>query len=167
MRRIVLFLALISLIQIHPIYASEKDTPVTATVTVSSIFNMSLDSTMIDFGTVEPGSASQRKSLTISCLTNNNKPWVISMNSQGPLSYDRYEIPNSNFKWEAALRRGSGTVTSSGEMDTTPRNIYLAGMVDYITEEPVDVTLSMYVNVPHGQVAGQYRTIVTLTMYEQ
>ena len=147
--------------------ASEQDTPLTATVSVSSIFKISLNTTAIDFGTVDPGSVSKRKNIEMRCLTNNNRPWTVSMRSHAPLSYGEYEIPNSNFKWELKTQKGTGTSAGSGTIETSPVNIYTAGMDDYITEEHVKLKLSLYVDVPEGQVAGQYRTIITLSMYEE
>ena len=44
---------------------SEQDTPLTATVSVASIFKISLNTTAIDFGTVDPGSTSKRKNIQI------------------------------------------------------------------------------------------------------
>lgn len=150
-----------------PLYASQQDTPLTATVNVESVFKISIQSSSIDFGAVEPGSSSAKKNVGISCLTNNNRSWSVSLYAQSPLSYDAYEIPNSNFKWETQVTEGTGQAAQSGIMGITPVNFYIAGMDDYITETPVELVLSLSIDVPQGQVAGQYGTVVVITMHEE
>lgn len=149
------------------LHASQQDTPLTATVNVESVFKISIQSQAIDFGTVEPGFSSAKRNIGISCVTNNNRTWSVSLYAQSPLSYEGYEIPNSNFKWEIQVIEGTGQAAQSGVMDIMPVNFYIAGMDDYITETPVELMLSLSIDVPQGQVAGQYSTVVVITMHEE
>ena len=149
------------------LYASQQDTPLTATVDVNSVFKISIQTSVLDFGTIEPGHSSSKKNVGISCVTNNNRAWSVSLYAQSPLSYDLYEIPNTNFKWEMQVINGTGQVTQSGVMGITPVNFYIAGMDDYITEIPVELMFFLSVDVPQGQVAGRYSTVVVITMPEE
>ncbi len=148
-------------------HASQQDTPLVATVEVRSIFKISIQSTMLNFGTVDPGISSSKKIVPISCTTNNNNAWSVSVNVQSPLAYEQYEIPLSNFKWEISTLNGTGQVVPSGEMSLSPNNFYTAALDENITETPIELALSLYVDVPRGQVAGTYRTIVIITMHEE
>ncbi len=148
------------------LFSSQQDTPLTASVSVNSVFKISLQTTMLDFGAVEPGSSSARKDVIVSCSTNNNRAWSVSIGVRAPLTFESYEIANSNFKWNATLQNGGGQITGAGQMNTTPIDFYVAGTDDYITEDPVNLNLSLYVDVPSGQVAGKYTTVVLITMHE-
>lgn len=149
------------------LHASQQDTPLTATVNVEAVFKISIQTSALDFGTIEPGSSSGKKNVEISCVTNNNRAWSVSLYAQSPLSYEGYEIPNSNFKWETQVINGTGQAAQSGVMGITPVNFYIAGMDDYITETPVELVLSLSIDVPQGQVAGRYSTVVVITMHEE
>ena len=169
MRNILLKIIIVICLSIIPgsLYASQQDTPLTATVSVDSVFKISIQTSALDFGTIEPGSSSAKKNVGISCVTNNNRTWSVSLYAQSPLSYEAYEIPNSNFKWETQVIDGTGQAAQSGIMGVTPVNFYIAGMDDYITETPVELVLSLSIDVPQGQVAGQYSTVVVITMHEE
>lgn len=147
--------------------ASEQDRPLTASVTVSSIFNMSISSAMIDFGTVDPGSTTAEKTVTISCTTNNNRPWGLALRAQQPFTFQEREIPAENFNWRIGVQKGSGSPAPAGKMSLASTNVYKAGMNDQITRAPVEITLNMSVTVPPGQMAGRYTTVLTLSMAEE
>jgi len=147
--------------------ASQQDTPLMATVSVRSVFKITLQATMLDFGTVDPGTKSSEKTIGISCVTNNNNAWSVSVNAESPFSSGEYEIPISQLKWKAAATAGTGQVTDSGETSLTPENFYMAGMDEYITETPVQLAFTMFVDVPGAQPAGTYSTVVIVTMHEE
>ena len=149
------------------VQASEQDRPLTASVTVSSVFNMSVSSAMIDFGTVDPGSTTAEKTVTISCMTNNNRPWGIALRAQQPFAFQEREIPAENFNWRIGVQKGSGSPAPAGKMSLASTNVYRAGMNDHITKAPVEITLNMSVTVPPGQMAGRYTTVLTLSMAEE
>ena len=150
-----------------PAYATQQETPLMAAVSVKSTFKLNISATTLEFGSVDPGMASSRKTVGINCVTNNNRPWSVSVYSQSPLSYEQFEIPASNFRWEASVLSGTGQVTPEGDVKLTPTSFYTAGLDDYITVDPVELALTFYVNVPLGQYAGTYRTAVIISMVEE
>ncbi|MDD5423435.1 MAG: hypothetical protein PHT32_08505 [Candidatus Omnitrophica bacterium] len=164
--KIILILLLCLSISSH-LSASQQDKPLSASVTVNTVFNMSVTPTNIDFGTVDPAAKSSEKSISVSCVTNNNRSWVIMMNALQPPTYQQYTIPYSNFNCAATLSQGSGVITPTPSLSSTPTNIYAAGADDLITADPVQLNLLMSINVPQMQAAGTYSTIITLTMSEQ
>jgi len=165
--RVIAVVFFVFFLNIYTAYSTQEDTPLTASVNVNSIFKISIQDSFLDFGSVDPGEISTKKDINLSCVTNNNKDWSVSIYAQSPLAYEEYEIPLSNFKWEASVLNGSGQVSTSGNIGLTPVNFYVAGIDDYITETPVELALSMHIDVPAGQVAGRYRTILVVTMHEE
>ena len=163
-RLFILVFSLFTFLYLSPSnFASQNDSLLTVTVDVDTIFQLELDTSSVDFSQVEPGAQTPESGINISCLTNVNVPWKISMHSQGPLSFEGYEIPNSNFHWKVE-KKNTGAQLQSGNVSQDPTYIYSSTPNEAITETPVELFLSFYVDVPSGQPAGRYNTVVTVTM---
>ena len=152
---------------LHPCtYASQDDMPLTASVTVDTVFNLEVDRTLIDFGKVEPGSVSPEETFLINCETNLVMSWKVTMTVNPALSEagGKFKIPNSNFTWKAELIEGQGLAVPSGAMSETPVDLYAYETNNMDTTDPVKLSVSLLVDVPRTQAAGKYSTILLVTM---
>lgn len=75
-----------------------------ATVTVSEVFSLALDSSSVDFGSVRQGdwkevSGSLGYANAAICRSNTGRPWELSIKATGPLASDSGTIPLENLKW--------------------------------------------------------------------
>jgi hypothetical protein len=148
-------------------YSQQEDSPMNVSVSINSTFKLSIEPQFIDFGTLDPGETSEVQEIVLTCTTNNNMPWGLSISASAPLTSGNYFIPNESFNFDI-VSAGEGMVAmDSGQVDTVPFQFYTAGLDEYITESPVNIALYFSLNVPYGQPAGTYETSVTITMIEQ
>lgn len=134
---------------------------VNITLNVNSTFTMSVSPTSIEFGKVEPGQATEAKGVYVTCSTNNNTPWNVSIHAVSELASGIDVIPLENFRW-------SFQDTGYGRsMTTTPFEVYKSKIDEYITSSPVNLYLSFDVNVPKNQPGGQYNSTLVVTMTEE
>jgi hypothetical protein len=167
-KKISIFFIIITLIAIGytQVFAADREGPIEASVFVKQIFDLSVKPISLDFGEVE-SSAKAIKSLTISCQTNNNNQWELSIVLQSPLTSGTFIIPNENFRWEKESSIGSGRWNvGRGYVDTTPYTFYSSGNDEYITPtgSPINFNLRFYVDVPMSQASGVYSTVMEVKM---
>ena len=142
-----------------------------AQVGVNSVFSVSTSPVNLNFGNWDPGPAgvpTTEKNLDISCETNDNNEWELSISVLSPLTSGGFTIPNENFYWVGGWG-GSGSGNwdlGVGYLDTVPHIFYTADPSEYITPFPAPLSLSLQFNVdiPGGQPAGIYTTSIVLKM---
>ena len=145
----------------------EEEAIIDVTVEVNSEFNMSASESSIDFATIDPGLTTEAKSLYVFCNTNNNKPWNVNIKLVSELTSGTFTIPNENFHWWGWASNGEGTWDAgAGHLTTEPQTFYSAGLGEWITSSPVELTLQFNVDVPQNQVSGSYASTLVLTMTE-
>lgn len=138
----------------------------TASVGVNPVFTITVNPPTLNFGNVDPGATTEAKDLYVSCVTNNNKLWSVSMNIISELTSGTFTVPNDNFNWWG-WSTGSGTWNpGTGHLSTSPFIFYQAGANDYITSPNVELHLTFNVVIPQNQPAGAYSTRLVLTMTE-
>jgi hypothetical protein len=167
--RIVLFLLVsvfVLVCSISDVFASQELSNLDASVGVNPVFTITASPSTLNFGNVDPGTTTEAKDLYVSCVTNNNKAWSVSMNIASELTSGVSTVPNENFNWWG-WSNGSGTWNAgTGRMGTTPFVFYQAGARDYITSPNVELHLTFNVSIPQNQAAGTYSTTLILTMTE-
>lgn len=167
-RHIFYFVAIFLVIPLHSLTFAQQEsplTPLTATVEVEEVFGIEIENNFVDFGKALPGSSvSGDSSVTISCATNANVQWTLTVQANPPFTYQTYQIPNSNFSWEAALVEGSGQIIEAGGMSQDPQDVYIAGRDDLITVDPVELSVTFSLFVPQGTLPGKYQSQVTFSM---
>ena len=101
------------------------------TVTVASIFELTIDQGVIDFEKMKPGEVKENmpsSGITLTSRTNSGKPWFVKVSNISPFSSGSSVIPNSNFSW-SGWSDGSGRWFGSGNngMTMTPVLAYSSG----------------------------------------
>lgn len=151
---------------ISDVFASQELSNLDASVGVNPVFTIIASPPTLNFGSVDPGTTTAAKDLYVSCVTNNNKAWSVSMNITSELTSGTFIVPNENFNWWG-WSNGSGTWNAgTGRMSAAPFVFYQAGPSDYITSPNVELHLTFNVNIPQNQAAGTYSTTLILTMTE-
>jgi len=145
--------------------SQEVITPLNVTLKVIPKFTMSASPSSLEFGQISPGQATGAKKLSISCSTNNNNPWSVSIHATSELASGVYTIPNENFYW-GEIETGYGETGYGRTMTTTPYTFYRSSIDEYITSSPVGLYLSFNINIPPRQPPGKYMTTLVLTMTE-
>lgn len=151
------------------IFAADVIYPLEATVFVNQIFTMSATPLSIDFGSIDPAPSeiitTGEIDLSLSCETNNNNAWELSVWLTSPLTSGTFTIPNENFKWQGISANATGTWNLGGEyLDTIPHTFYSAGNNELITPSPIELGLRLTVDIPLNQAAGTYATTLFVKM---
>lgn len=147
-------------------FAAQELSNLDASVGVNPVFTITVNPSTLNFGNVDPGTTTENKDMFLSCVTNNNKPWSVSLKITAELTSGAITIPNDNFNWWGSSN-GSGTWNAgTGHMSTTPFVFYQAGGLDYITSPNVELHLTFNIDIPQNQGAGTYSTTLVLTMTE-
>lgn len=138
----------------------------TATVTIDSIFSMSVSNMSLNFGNCDPGpTTTPTKEFFLFSESNNNNLWELNISAASPLSSEGNTIPNENFNWWGWTTNGSGTWSGGdGNISTNPHTFYSAGSSDWLTASPVQCTLQFNVDIPQGQPVGIYTTSLIVKM---
>lgn len=143
----------------------------TFNVTVSTLFQLSIDQGYIDFGKMKPGEIKGNippEGVTVQAQTNNSKPWYLKICNSSPFTYGDEIIPNNNFMW-SGWTDGSGKWygTGNNKMTTTPTLIYESAVSEY-NNLPAGTSghLKFRLKVPDDQAPGNYTTTVKFTMTE-
>jgi hypothetical protein len=145
---------------------SQEIANMSASVSVNPVFSMDVFPTSMDFSSVDPGTTTETRELTLRCSTNNNNPWSLLLSDASELTSGAFTIPNNNFHWWG-WSSGSGTwYAGTATMSTIPFTSYECGMDEYITVAPVEIHLTFNVDVPANQAAGTYTTTLVITMTE-
>lgn len=166
MNLVLLFSIFIFAYSISAVFASQEISNMDASVGVNPVFTITVNPSILSFGNVDPGTTTEAKDLYVSCVTNNNKPWSVSMNITSELTAGAITIPNDNFNWWGWSNGGGTWNAGTGNMNTTPFAFYQAGGSDYITAPNVELHLTFNIDIPQNQAAGTYATTLVLTMTE-
>ncbi|MEK7375826.1 MAG: hypothetical protein AABZ57_01480 [Candidatus Margulisiibacteriota bacterium] len=143
----------------------------TFTVTVSSIFELSIDQGMVDFGRMKPGETKWNmpsSGVNVVAKTNNGKPWYIKVSNSSPLNSANNIIPNNNFYW-SGWTDGTGKWygSASDQISTAPKIVYGSGVGE--ENNLPNGTANHFkfkLAVPSNQAPGFYMTTVKFTMTE-
>jgi len=138
----------------------------TATVSINSIFTMSVSQPSLNFGNVDPGpTTTPTREFYLYCESNNNNLWQLSINLIAPLTSEGSTIPNQGFNWWGWTNNGSGTWDGgSGDLDTLPHTFYSAGGDEWLTSAPIQHTMQFNVDIPEGQAVGIYTATLIVKM---
>ena len=143
----------------------------TFNVTVSTLFQLSIDQGYIDFGKMKPGETKGNmppEGVTVQAQTNNGKPWYLKVCNGSPFSYGDEMIPNNNFMW-SGWTDGAGKWygTGNNKMTTTPTIIYESAASEYNNlPNGTNCRMKFRLKVPDDQAPGNYATTVKFTMTE-
>ena len=143
----------------------------TFTVTVSSVFELSIDQGMIDFGRMKPGETKWNvppSAINVVAKTNSGKPWFLKVSNDSPFNSANYIIPNSNFYW-SGWTDGAGKWygTANDQISTAPKIVYAsaAGEENNLPNGTAN-HFKFKLAVPPNQAPGYYMTTVKFTMTE-
>jgi len=137
----------------------------TANVEVEGFAMLEVVPDQLSLGRAQPGEPTDPVSLGITCMTNLNEPWSLTLYTKNPFykqPEEDHQIPHSNFNWQ--LIDSGGELVTEGTMPSEPLVMYTAGMEEYITETPVELALLFSVDIPQGQAKGVYQTTITVSM---
>ncbi len=172
------------------LYAATLTSTANVSVTVNSVFNLTVDTVSLDFGSVKPGEFKEIPSSgafanSVICRSNTGNEWKLDMKTDGPMTFGAYRIPASNIKWLSTYAGNNNPpyddLSSSLQYppalgyqsfsDGTAFLIYTAGRVssfDDTVNLPLGTILQFKyaLQVPDDLPAGQYSTTITYTMYE-
>ncbi|MCX5749797.1 MAG: hypothetical protein NTZ10_06105 [Candidatus Saganbacteria bacterium] len=143
----------------------------TFTVTVSSIFELSIDQGMIDFGRMKPGEVKWNippSGVTVTAKTNSGKSWFLKVSASNPFSYGSYMIPYSKFVW-TGWTDGAGRWYGTGNniMTPTPSLVYASALGEENNlPSGTNNHFKFKLSVPENQSPGVYTTTVKFTMTE-
>ena len=143
----------------------------TARVQVTSVFEIALDRSDIDFETMKPGTMKYdipATGIKITTKTNTGNKWYLLINALSNLSDGDKYIDNSNFYWYG-WSEGKGRWYGTGEdtMQLTPITAYESS-VDETVNYP-DGTNNYFkfkLNIPKIQQPGNYESIIRFTITE-
>ncbi len=140
-------------------------------VSVSSIFELSIDQGVVDFGKMKPGETKWNvpsAGVTVTSKTNNGRAWYLKVSDVSPFTFGELLIPNSNFVW-SGWTDGSGKWNGTGNniMSVTPVLAYSSGVGEE-NNLPAGVAnhFKFKLSVPDKQAPGIYMTTVKFTMTE-
>ena len=151
--------------------ASTQSQTATFTVTISSVFELSIDQGTIDFGRMKPGDTKWNipaSGVTVTSRTNNGKPWYLKVSSSSPFFSGNNFIPNENFTW-SGWTDGSGRWYGTGNdaVLSSPKIAYASGNGEENNLPNGTVNhMKFKLAVPGSQAPGFYTTDVTFTMTE-
>ncbi len=143
----------------------------TFTVSVASVFELSIDQGFIDFGRMNPGETKWNMppaGIMVQAKTNGGKPWHLKISNDSPFSSGSNVISNSNFSWYG-WTSGSGKWYGTGEntVSITPALVYSSGSgEDNNLPEGTVNHMKFRLKVPANQAPGNYTTVVKFTMTE-
>lgn len=151
--------------------AQSADQQATFTVSVASVFELSIDQGFIDFGRMKPGETKWNMppaGIMIQAKTNGGKPWYLKISNDAPFSSGSNVIPNSGFSWYG-WTNGSGKWYGTGEntISVTPGLVYSSGSGEDNNLPGGTVNYMKFrLKVPNNQAPGNYTTVVKFTMTE-
>ena len=189
-----ILLLTVIIIMMAPLYfqssgAATQSGDIAASVTVPSVFNLTLNVYSVDFGSVRYGDWKEVPSTGYAnravCKSNTGNAWYLSIKADGPLSSGTETIPLANFKWMSTY---AGNAASPYQDLTSglrhkPADGYIAFTVSdelvYSSgtgipndnsnlPEGTEVQFKYSLQVPDNPapLAGSYTTIVRYTMTE-
>ena len=188
-KRVLLILSILaSLLSASNAFALSTSTSANVTVTVSKVFNLSVDTSTVDFGNVMPGVWKEVTATGLAyanelvCKSNTGSPWSLKIKASGPLSFGSNLIPLNNMKWLSTFAgnknapyddfsAGLNHPAAGGYVDftTLDETVYSSGNFDSSNLPNGTGVLFKYgIFIPDNvsQSAGTYTTFVTYTMTE-
>jgi hypothetical protein len=151
---------------VEDVLASQQLENMQATVGVNAVFSISATPPSLDFGSVDPGTTTPAKDLYVTCSTNNNNPWSVSIGVLSELTSGTFTMPNEEFNWWGWTPGGGTWHVGTGYLSTAQFTFYEASSDEYITSSPIELHLTFNIDVPSNQPAGTYATTIVLTMSE-
>lgn len=148
------------------VLATQEASNLDATVGVNPVFSISANPSSLNFGSGDPGTTTPPKDLYVTCVTNNNNPWSVSIIVTSELTSGSYTIPNENFNWWGWATGNGRWNAGTGNLSTAPFTFYEASPSEYITNPNIEIHLTFNIDIPQGQKAGTYSTVLVLTMTE-
>ena len=152
-------------------FALSASQQTTFTVTVSSIFELSIDQGMIDFGRMKPGETKWNvppSAVNVVSKTNSGKPWYLKVSDSAPFNSAENTIPNNNFYWNGWTDgAGKWYGTANDQVSTAPNIVYGSGIGE--ENNLPNGTANHFkfkLAVPPSQAPGFYMTTVKFTMTE-
>ncbi len=171
MRKVVFALAVLILSGSICAAAQSTDQQATFTVSVASVFELSIDQGFIDFGRMNPGETKWNMppaGIMIQAKTNCGNPWYLKISNDSPFSSSSNVISNSHFSWYG-WTNGAGKWYGTGEntMSLTPALVYSSGAGEENNMPGGTVNYMKFrLKVPENQAPGNYTTVVKFTMTE-
>ena len=170
--------------------AATQSGDISATVTVPSMFNLSLNTYSVDFGSVKYGDWKEVPSTGYAnravCKSNTGNAWYVKIRADGPLSSSVDTIPLSNFKWMSTYAGNAASPyqdLSSGlkhkpadgyiEFTTSDELVYSSGASSVLNDnsnipDGTEIQFKYSLQVPDNPapLSGSYSTVVRYTMTE-
>lgn len=149
--------------------AEEKYEDVTASVIVSSTFEVSADVVPIDFGLIDPGETVElypdRYFNEVRCVSNNGRVWYLKAHCED-LQGAKSDISSTNLKFRVYWTNGDGYYSSDWtSFGDIPVLVYTSGGFDNMGRE-IKIQFAYKLEPPPGVPAGSYTAIVAYTMTE-
>ncbi len=153
-----------TLISVQPVMSAENATDVTATVTVNSIVDVTLDKATITFGSLDPGtsdSAATNAPINVTIQANTNTDTNLSVNGSVNFTTGAYNFSIGNLTY---CNETAGSYTA---MTTSYAQGGYADWQD-IPSPSTDTNSSIWtkISIPSGQVAGSYSATVSIKVGE-
>lgn len=150
---------------------SSKEKSVNVRVTVTNLFQLSIDRGTVDFETLLPGQEKENvpaEGVIVTAKTNMGNPWHLKISDSSPLTSGPNMIPNSNFYWYG-WTDGTGRWYGTGEdnLSPVPQLVYSSGAGE--SNNLPDGTfnhLKFRLKVPQKQRPGKYISTIKLTLTE-
>ena len=170
MKRLVLGLFLLVL-SASSLYAATTTQLAVATVTVKSIFELTLDRTDIDFGSMRPGDVKYDippTGIKVTSRSNSGQKWSLKVSAATDFRDGDRVIENQNFYWYG-WTEGAGKWYGTGEdkFATLPITVYESTDSEGINlPNGTNNFFKFKLALPQNQRAGQYATLVKFTLTE-
>jgi hypothetical protein len=150
-------------------YAEERTEDITASVSVSSTFEISADTIPIDFGVMQSGVPVElypdRYFNEVRCISNNGRTWYLKVFCQD-LQGAHEDIESSNLKFRVYWTDGTGSYSSDWmSFGDFPVLVYTSGGIDSTGRE-VKIQFVYRLEPPGRATAGHYTALVTYTFTE-
>ena len=169
MRIYIFFLVIVLISGTHLIFAEEEYKDVTASVMVSSTFEVSTEAIPIDFGVIDSGEAVElypdRYFNEVRCISNHGRTWFLKA-ACGDLTSPNASISKTHLKIKVFWTNGKGNYSFDWvSFEDVPVLVYTSGDADNTGNE-VRMQFKYKLDPLIGVPAGNYGAIVTYTMSE-
>ncbi len=160
--------------------AAQTSQVVQVMVNVKSIFELSVDRSIVDFKSMTAGEEKKDQpdgeGVKVNVKSNNGRPWFLKISDLSELSSATDVIPNSQFSWYGyPSKTAKGTWFGNGEnvFSLTPALAYSSAPSEYNNydvdpkkQNGTDTFFKFGVKVPAKQNSGVYRSVIAFTLTE-
>ncbi len=154
--------------------AASQSSVVQVMVNVKSIFELSVDRSIVDFKAMaakeEKNDQPDGEGVKVTVKTNNGRPWFLKISDLSELSSGTDVIPNSQFTWSGyRSKTAKGTWFGNGRnpFSLTPALAYSSAPTEYNNyPSGTDAFFKFGVKIPDKQNSGVYRTVIAFTLTE-